>query len=140
MATTITNLAQAQAAYDTVDQQLKKIQRNDYIREQQAVMGVNNYLRQNGYTGGAAESILLRARGNRTDISSYNAQLAELAALINSLKNRRRSSAPAPEPEPVVIRRTAGGMEAVRGSSGDNISDRGSGSGSPRRWNTRTVM
>ena len=89
MATTYKNLAQAQAAYDTIEKQKQRLQRNDYIREQQAVMGVNNYLRQNGYNGGAAESILLRARGNRSDFGSYDAQLADLAAIISRFKAAR---------------------------------------------------
>lgn len=88
MATTYKNLAQAQAAYDAIQQQKDRLQRNDYIREQQAVMGVNNYLKQNGYNGGTAESILLRARGNRSDVSSYDTQLADLAALISRFRSR----------------------------------------------------
>ncbi|MBE6758825.1 MAG: hypothetical protein E7554_01890 [Ruminococcaceae bacterium] len=90
MATAYKNLAQAQAAYDTIRQQKERLQRNDYIREQQAVMGVNNYLKQNGYNGGAAESILLRARGNRSDFGSYDAQLADLAAIISGFRTRGR--------------------------------------------------
>lgn len=90
MATAYKNLAQAQAAYDTIQQQKERLQRNDYLREQQAVMGVNNYLKQNGYNGGAAESILLRARGNRSDVSAYDAQLADLAAIISAFRNRGR--------------------------------------------------
>jgi len=86
MATTYKSLAQAQAAYDDVEKQKQRIQRNDYIAEQQAVMGVNNYLKQHGYNGGAAESILLRARGNRSDISNYDSQLAALAAIISGFR------------------------------------------------------
>lgn len=87
MATTYNNLAQAQAAYDTLLKQKQRVQRDDYINQQQAIAGVNNYLRQYGYNGGAAESILLRARGNRSDLSSYDAELANLAALISGFKS-----------------------------------------------------
>ena len=85
MAVTYKNLAQAQAAYDTILKQKQRVLRNDEINQQKAILGVNNYLKQQGYNGGAAESILLRARGNRTDISNYDAQLAELAAIISAL-------------------------------------------------------
>lgn len=87
MATGYRTVEQAQAAYDTVLQQKQRQQRNDYINQQQAIMGVNNYLKQQGYNGGAAESILLRARGNRGDYSAYDAQLAELTALIQGMKS-----------------------------------------------------
>ncbi len=87
MATGYRTVEQAQAAYDTVLQQKQRQQRNDYINQQQAIMGVNNYLKQQGYNGGAAESILLRTRGNRGDYSAYDAQLAELTALIQGMKS-----------------------------------------------------
>jgi len=94
MATSYSNLAQAQAAYDTVFKQKERAQRNAHIAEQQAVMGVNNYLKQNGYNGGAAESILLRARNRGADYSAYDAQLADLAAIIQRFKSagRRRAA------------------------------------------------
>lgn len=90
MAATYRTLAQAQAAYDTVQQQRERAQRNAYIAEQQAVMGVNNYLKQNGYNGGAAETILLRAKSNRPDYSAYDIQLADLAAIIKGFRGAGR--------------------------------------------------
>ena len=92
MATTYNNLAHAQAAYDTLLKQKERVQRDDFINQQQAIVGVNNYLRQHGYNGGAAESILLRARGNRSDLSGYDAELANLAALISGFKSRGMGS------------------------------------------------
>lgn len=90
MAATYRTLAQAQAAYDTVRKQRERAQRNAYIAEQQAVMGVNNYLKQNGYNGGAAETILLRAKSNRPDYSAYDIQLADLAAIIKGFRGAGR--------------------------------------------------
>lgn len=87
MATGYRTVEQAQAAYDTVLQQKQRQQRNDYINQQQAIMRVNNYLKQQGYNGGAAESILLGNRGNRSDYSAYDAQLAGLTALIQGMKS-----------------------------------------------------
>ena len=90
MATIPSNLAQAQAMYDTIDKQKQRLYRNSYVAGKQAVMGVNNYLKQNGYNGGAAESILLRTKGAMPDVSSYDAQLADLAAFIQSVRNKGR--------------------------------------------------
>lgn len=90
MAASYRNLVQAQAAYDTIQQQKERAQRNEYIAEQQAVMGVNNYLKQNGYNGGAAESILLRRKSNRPDYSAYDIQLADLAAIIKGFQGAAR--------------------------------------------------
>ncbi len=99
MATAYKTVEQAQAAYDTVLQQKQRQQRNDYINQQQAIMGVNNYLKQQGYNGGAAESILLKIKGSHGDYSAYDNQLAELAALIRGMKKaaagRRRSTSAA---------------------------------------------
>lgn len=140
MATTYKNLAQAQAAYDTIQQQKERLQRNDYIREQQAVMGVNNYLRQNGYNGGAAESILLRARGNRSDFGSYDAQLADLAAIINGFRNRGRGGGGYSAQNAINkgVQRSIGAMGAV--AQLPAVGSSGYGYNSQRRYNTKQVM
>lgn len=110
MATTYKNLAQAQAAYDTILKQKQRIQRNDEINRQRAILGVNNYLKQNGYNGGAAESILLRARGNRTDISNYDAQLADLAAIIQGFKQAASSGGGGRAPQLTAAQKLAAAM------------------------------
>lgn len=81
---TLKNYEQIKAAYDALLAKKTKAQRAENVQRQQAIMGVNNYLRQNGYTGGAAESILLRARGNAADYSDYDAQLAEYSGLMRA--------------------------------------------------------
>lgn len=81
---TYKTIDQARAAYNAILRQKERAQRDDYITRQQAVAGVNNYLKQSGLGNtGAAESILLRAKGNRGDYSAYDARLADLAAIIN---------------------------------------------------------
>lgn len=81
---TLKNYEQIKAAYDALLAKKTKAQRAENVQRQQAIMGVNNYLRQNGYTGGAAESILLRARGNAADYSDYDTQLAEYSGLMRA--------------------------------------------------------
>ena len=90
MAITYNNLAQAQAAYDTIRQQKERLQRNDYIMRKQNEMAVNNFLKQNGYNDGRAETFFLRNLGNRTDTSSYDAQLVDLASIISGFRSRMR--------------------------------------------------
>lgn len=92
MATTYKNLAQAQAAYDTLLSQTRRIERDDFIRGQQALKSVDNYLRQYGYNGGGAESLIFGARGRQTDLSANYAELANLAALISGFKSRGAGS------------------------------------------------
>ena len=87
MATTYSTKAQAQAAYDAILKQKQRVQRDDYINQQQALKSVDNYLRQQGYNGGPAESLRLRALGNRTDVSSYDSSLAELSAILAGFKS-----------------------------------------------------
>jgi hypothetical protein len=140
MATAYKNLAQAQAAYDTIRQQKERLQRNDYIREQQAVMGVNNYLKQNCYNGGAAESILLRARGNRSDFGSYDAQLADLAAIISGFRSRGRGGGSYGAQNAINkgVQRSIGALGVV--AQLPAVGRNGYGYNSQRRYNTKQVM
>lgn len=87
MATTYSTKAQAQAAYDAILKQKQRVQRDDYINQQQALKSVDNYLRQQGYNGGPAESLRLRALGNRTDVSGYDSSLAELSAILAGFRS-----------------------------------------------------
>lgn len=100
MAASYKNLAQAQAAYDTIEKQKQRMQRNDFINRKQNEMAVNNYLKQNGYNGGRAETFFLRNLGNQNAYESYDAQLADLAAIIKGFRGRGRGGSvytPVPE-------------------------------------------
>ncbi len=87
------NYDQVKAAYDALLAKKTKAQRAENVQRQQAVLGVNNYLRQNGYTGGAAESILLRARGNPVDYSAYDTQLADYQAMMKAFQQAAAAAA-----------------------------------------------
>jgi len=90
MAATYNNLQQAQALYDTVLKQKQRVQRNDHVRAQQAVKGIGNYLRQSGLgTTGASETAMLKARGQYSDVSAYDVQLAEIGAAIEAYRARQ---------------------------------------------------
>lgn len=100
------NYDQVKAAYDALLAKKTKAQRIENVQRQQAIMGVNNYLRQNGYTGGAAESILLRANSNPVDYSAYDTQLADYQAMMKAFQQAGGSGRVAqpvtPSPAPFV--------------------------------------
>lgn len=89
MATTYNNLAQAQAAYDTILKQKQGVLRADEVRRNRALLGVDNYLKQQGISEGHAESIRLKANGMRSDTTDFDNQLINLAAIIQGFNSSR---------------------------------------------------